>query len=159
MATCWPFCSASRQLERRVAAGRDQRSHLDRADLFDDRGRRTAMLGRRYRTAASSPWATAASAGSSQLPRWLTKISAGLPSSRSCANSSWVRSSISMRLSSGRAAIVLPDMVEMREFGADAAEIVPDACQNGLDLLGRFFRKGGGQIGAADPLFAQSSDR
>ena len=51
--------------------------------------------------------------------------------------------------------IVVPDVIEMGEFGADAAEIVPDAGQNGLDLLGRFFRERGGQIGAADPLLAQ----
>ena len=41
-----------------------------------------------------------------------------------------------MRLSSGCARIVLPDMIEMGEFGAKAAEIVPDAGENGLDLLG-----------------------
>src|SRR6202022_2413169 len=48
--------------------------------------------------------------------------------------------------------IVLPDMIEMREFGADATEIVPDACENGLDLCRRFLRKCGGQIGATDLL-------
>src|SRR5947208_12438968 len=32
----------------------------------------------------------------------------------------------------GARGIVLPDMIEMREFGADATEIVPDACENGL---------------------------
>ena len=31
--------------------------------------------------------------------------------------------------------IVLPDMVEMGEFCADATEIVPDTCENGLDLF------------------------
>jgi len=39
-------------------------------------------------------------------------------------------------------------MIEMREFGADATEIVPDACENGLDLRRRFLRKCGGQIDA-----------
>ena len=43
----------------------------------------------------------------------------------------------------------------MSEFGADPAEIVPDAGEDGLDLLGRLFREGGGQVGAADPLLAQ----
>src|SRR6266480_8034524 len=48
----------------------------------------------------------------------------------------------------GARGIVLPDMIEMREFGADATEIVPDACENGLDLCRRFLRKCGGEIGA-----------
>ena len=60
-----------------------------------------------------------------------------------------------MRLLLGMGGIVLPDVIEMGELGADAAEIVPDAGENGLDLLGRFFREGGGEIGAADPLLAQ----
>ena len=109
------------------------------------------MLGRRYRIAASSPCATAASAGNSQLPRWLAKISAGLPSCRSCANSSWVRGAISMRLSSGCAGIVVPDVIEMGEFGADAAEIVPDAGQNGLDLLAAIF-PGNAAVRLARPI-------
>jgi hypothetical protein len=46
-------------------------------------------------------------------------------------------------------------MIEMGEFGADAAEIVPDARQDRLDFLGRFFREGGDQVGAADFLLAQ----
>ena len=114
-----------------------------------------AMLGRRNRIAASSPWATAASAGSSQLPRWLAKISAGLPSSRSLR-----KQFVGARLDFdaavlGMRGIVLPDVIEMGELGADAAEIVPDAGEDGLDLLRRFFREGGGQIGAADPVLAQ----
>src|SRR5882757_5875155 len=55
----------------------------------------------------------------------------------------------------GMGGVVLPDMVEMREFGADAAEVVPYAGKDGFDLLGRFFRKGGGKIGAADLVLAQ----
>src|SRR6516165_3051482 len=43
-------------------------------------------------------------------------------------------------------------MIEMREFGADTTEIVPDACENGLDLCRRFLRKCGSQIGATDLL-------
>ena len=114
-----------------------------------------AMLGRRYSIAASSPWATAARAGSSQLPRWLAKISAGLPSSRSCANNSWVRGRNFDAAVLGARRIVLPDVIEMGELGADAAEIVPDAGENGRRSPRRFLRKGGGQIGAADPLLAQ----
>ena len=34
--------------------------------------------------------------------------------------------------------------VDMREFGGDAAEIVPDACEDGIDLGRRFFRERGG---------------
>ena len=51
--------------------------------------------------------------------------------------------------------VIVPDVVEMGELGADAAEIVPDAGQDFLDFLGRFFREGGCQIFAADPVFAQ----
>jgi len=36
----------------------------------------------------------------------------------------------------GTGAIMLPDMIDMCEFGAEAAEIIPDAFENGLDLLG-----------------------
>jgi hypothetical protein len=32
-------------------------------------------------------------------------------------------------------------MIEMREFGADTTEIVPDACENGLDSQCAFIRK------------------
>jgi hypothetical protein len=35
----------------------------------------------------------------------------------------------------GECGIVLPDMIEMGKFGAEPAEIVPDACENGLDFL------------------------
>ena len=38
----------------------------------------------------------------------------------------------------------------MGEFGGDAAEIVPDAVQNLLDLGCGFFRKCSREIGAAD---------
>src|SRR6266699_6487612 len=60
----------------------------------------------------------------------------------------------------GARGIVLPDMIEVREFGANATEIVPDACENDLDLCRRFLRKCGGQIGAADLLLPhQGPDR
>jgi len=36
----------------------------------------------------------------------------------------------------GMRAIVFPDMIDMREFGAEAAEVIPDTSKNGLDLLG-----------------------
>jgi hypothetical protein len=43
----------------------------------------------------------------------------------------------------------------MDEFGYDAADIVPYAAQDGVNFGGRFFREGGCQIGAADPIFRQ----
>ena len=52
-------------------------------------------------------------------------------------------------------AIVIPDVVEMGELGADTAEIVPHAGENRFDLLGRFLREGGLQILAADAVLAQ----
>ena len=60
-----------------------------------------------------------------------------------------------MRLCSGWCGIVIPDVIEMGELGADPAEIVPDAGQDGFDLLRRFFREGGGEIVAADAVLAQ----
>src|SRR5258708_36133564 len=50
---------------------------------------------------------------------------------------------------------MLPDMIEMGELSPDAAEIIPDARKNGLDLRRRFFRERCGQVSAADPLLAQ----
>ena len=93
------------------------------------------MFGRRNRIALSSPCATAASAGSSQLPRWLAKISAGLPSSLSLSNNSTLRGSISMRLGSGWS-IEVPDVIEMSELSDQTADIVPDTGEDGVDLLG-----------------------
>src|SRR5580692_5977879 len=46
-------------------------------------------------------------------------------------------------------------MVDVGELGAEAAAIIPDARQNGLDLPGRFLREGGGQIGAGNFLLAR----
>jgi hypothetical protein len=57
-----------------------------------------SMFGRRNRIAQSSPCATAPSAGISQLPRWLAKMIAGLPSSRSWSKICLVRAPNSMRL-------------------------------------------------------------
>ena len=51
--------------------------------------------------------------------------------------------------------VVVPDVIEVGELGADAAEIVPDAGQNGFDLFRRFFREGGLEILAADPVLTQ----
>ena len=45
----------------------------------------------------------------------------------------------------------------MGEFGADAAEIVPDAGQNGFDLFRRFLGECGRQILAPDAVLAQPS--
>ncbi len=43
----------------------------------------------------------------------------------------------------------------MGELRRDAAEIVPDAAQDGFDLGRGFLRKGGGEIGAADPVLLE----
>jgi hypothetical protein len=51
--------------------------------------------------------------------------------------------------------IVIPQSVDMGELGADPAEIVPDAAEDRLDLGGRFLRKRGGEIGAADAVLRQ----
>src|SRR5260370_26058158 len=57
----------------------------------------------------------------------------------------------------GMIGIVIPDVVEMRELGADAAEIIPDTSKDGLDLFRGFFRECSFQIVAADPVLAQPS--
>src|ERR1700735_1593289 len=49
--------------------------------------------------------------------------------------------------------IVLPDVIEMGEFGAQTPEIVPDTLQDRLDLVRRFFGESCHQIGATDPMF------
>ena len=51
--------------------------------------------------------------------------------------------------------VVVPDVIEMGELGADAAEIVPDAGQNGFDLFRRFLRESGREILAPDAVLAQ----
>ena len=53
--------------------------------------------------------------------------------------------------------VVVPDVIEMGELGADAAEIVPDAGQNGFDLFRRFLGEGGLEIFAPDAVLAQPS--
>src|SRR5439155_21295911 len=53
--------------------------------------------------------------------------------------------------------VVVPDVIEMSELGADPAEIVPDAGQNGFDLFGRFLGERGVQILAPDAVLAQPS--
>src|SRR3954468_24417040 len=60
----------------------------------------------------------------------------------------------------GPRGIMFPDVIEMGEFGADPAEVIPDTGKDGFDFLRRFFGKCGGQVGAANPLLAhQWSDQ
>ena len=47
------------------------------------------------------------------------------------------------------------DVVEMRDLGADPAEIVPHAAQNRFDLGVGLFRKSRAQIGAAGAVLGQ----
>jgi hypothetical protein len=46
-------------------------------------------------------------------------------------------------------------MIEMGELGADAAEIVPHAGKDGLDLFRRFLGEGGREVFAPDAVLAQ----
>jgi len=54
-----------------------------------------------------------------------------------------------------RVGVIGLEAVEVGELGGHAAEIVPHAAQDFLDLGGGFFRKGGGEIGAADAVLRQ----
>src|SRR6202011_5880216 len=51
--------------------------------------------------------------------------------------------------------IARADVIEMRDLGADAAEIVPHAAQDRFDLGVALVREGRTQIVAADPVLAQ----
>src|SRR5262249_22020280 len=53
--------------------------------------------------------------------------------------------------------VVVPDVVEMGELGADAAEIVPDARENLLHRFRRFLGEGGFEVFAADAVLAQAA--
>ena len=55
----------------------------------------------------------------------------------------------------GIAGIVIPDAVEMREFRTDAADIVPHAGDDLVDLLRRFFGEGGREIRPRDLVLAK----
>ena len=56
------------------------------------------------------------------------------------------------------ARVVVPQPVDMGEFGADAAEVVPDAAEDRVDLGGGFFRKRRNEIGAAERCSAAMAD-
>jgi len=51
--------------------------------------------------------------------------------------------------------IVVPQSVDMGELGADAAEVLPDAAQNALDLVRRLLRKGRNEVGASQAMLRQ----
>src|SRR6202171_570217 len=127
------------ELQRRVAAGRNQRTHIDRAYLLDgavgrldvrspvhncciepvrDRGERGQL-----------PAAEMAREEQGRLAVIPELIEQFLCPRREL-DATW---------SFGMIGVVVPDVVEMREFGADAAEIIPDARENGLDLFRRLF--------------------
>ena len=143
-----------RQPERRVAAGRDQRAHLDRADLLDgavggldvrpaeqDRSIQPMRDGGQRRQFPIAEMAGEDQRRLAVVPHLVEQFAGPLRQFDAAVL--------------GMIAIVIPDMVEMGELGADAAEIVPDAGQDRLDLLRRFFREGGLQIFAADAVLAQ----
>ena len=154
MATCEPRCSASASLTGASQAGRDQRPHAARAHRRSRRRRwRRRWAGDRARWCRCRRRA-APTAASSQFARCAAKISAGLPSSRSRIAIASVSSESRMR-PRPCCAVVVPQPVDMRELGADAAEIVPDAAQDRLDLGGRLLRERGGEVGAADAVLRQ----
>lgn len=51
--------------------------------------------------------------------------------------------------------IEIPEVVDMRELRANAAQIFPHTHQDRIDFGGRFFREGRGQIGSANLVFGQ----
>ena len=155
MATCWLFCRASASLS---GASRPAGISVPilTARIRSMARSADALLGRRYRIAQSSPWATAATAGISQLPRWLAKNQRRLAVIAELLEQlARARIEFDAARLFGMGGIVVPDVIEMGEFGADAAEIVPDAGQNCLDLFGGLFRERRRQIRAADPVLAQ----
>ena len=83
------------------------------------------------------------------MARCAAKSSAGLPSSRNWWKRSKVRWLVGDVLRPRPVRIDDVQPVEMREFGGDAAEIVPDAGEDRLDLVRRFLREG------RDELFAR----
>src|SRR5262249_38309640 len=46
--------------------------------------------------------------------------------------------------------------IDMGELGSNAAKIVPNAAQDRFDFGRRFFRKGGGEVGAAELVLFES---
>ena len=85
---------------------------------------------------------------------------AGLPSSRSgIENLLGPRAELDAARFVRMIDVVVPDVIEMGELGADAAEIVPDAGQNGFDLFRRFLGKGCLEILAPDAVLAQPAVR
>ncbi len=126
------------------------------ARIFSMARSAASMFGRRNRIVASSPCAAAAIGDSSQLPRWRGKEQCRLAvvaqfveqllAARRELDAAWLV---------GIPGIMIPDAVDMREFGPDASEVVPDAGQDLLDLLRRLFGEGGREVLATDAILAQ----
>ena len=97
------------------------------------------------------PVAAATTPGSSQFPGWAANTSAPLPSSRKLLKRSITSGEISTRRGPLRVVeFVVPQLVEMGDLDADAAEIVPGATQDARDLGGGLLREGRGEIAAGD---------
>src|SRR5262249_40209582 len=52
-------------------------------------------------------------------------------------------------------ALVVPQLIETGELARDAAQVVPHANENVLDVGGGFVRKGGGELRAAEAMLRQ----
>ena len=127
-----------RHPERRVAAGRDQRSHFHRANFFDD-------------PVGGGAVGPAKQDGGVESVRH--RCHGGKLPIAEVARKDQRRLAVEPQLREqfvgarrnfdpallGEGGIVLPDMIEMGKFGAEPAEIVPDACENGLDFLSAIF--------------------
>ena len=135
-----------RQLERRLAAGRHQRAHLDGADPFDG-----AVGGLDVRAAeqdrAVQPMRDRAKRRDLPIAemareddRRLAVVAQGIE------NLLGPRAELDAARFVRMVDVVVPDVIEMGELGADAAEVVPDAGQNGFDLFRRFLGESGGEI-------------
>ena len=140
--------------ERRVAAGRNQFAHVDPAHFVDD-AVGAGAVGPAIQHRRIHPVR-----GPGQRRKFPIAEMAG-KNQRGLAvvfqpREQFVRARRDLDAAFlGMRRIVIPDVIDMGELGADAAEIVPDAGQDRLDLLGRFFREGGRQVSAADALLAQ----
>src|SRR5215211_4959223 len=134
--------------------GRDQVSHVGRADLAH-RGGNVADIGR----AKKDRGFEAVSRGGQcrQLPvgemggKYERRLAV-------VAQSPEAIDRLGCNLDAARGGVIeiaVPQAVEMRVLGRQSSEIVPYATQDLLDLGRRFFRKGGGEVGAADAMLGK----
>ena len=143
------------EAERRVASGRDQRSHLYLPHLLDD-----AVGGGDVGPAIQQRGIDAMGDGGERRHFPIAEMG-GEDQRRLAVEPELVKQLVGAAgyvdvAELGLFLDVVPDVVDMRELGRAAAEILPDAVQDRLDLLGRFLGECGHEIGAADLVFAQA---